>query len=498
VGWLDNVIGWISPEAGLRRERMRQALEMARSYEGARHGRRTAGWSSGSGSANAEIGPSLTTLRNRSRQLIRDNSYAARAIEAHVSSAIGTGIVGKYAERLPSGLYAKWCEQCDADGGLDFYGLQALAARGEYESGEVFIQRIFPESNRGLEIPLQLRVLESDFLDSTKTERLSNGNFVITGVEHDASGQRVAYWFFDSHPGEVIALTGFGLKSRRVPADQVIHLYVRKRPQQVRGVPRLAAAMMRLRDLDEYEEAELVRKKIESCFAAFVTTSDDRQTLANQVTTTPSGPRIETVSPGMINYLRPGESVEFGAPSGADNSQYVMNQLYAIAAGAGVTFEQLTGNYSRATFSSVRAGVVEYRQMVEAYRWLTFIPLVCRRVAMWFNEAAMRAGRTRTLDYVPKWTPPTWAWVDPLKDVQAKKEEISGGLITWSEAVRERGYDPDEMRQEMKTEREQLAEDGITLDTTSKASAGASAPADPDDSATADGGDDAGAPAADS
>jgi len=489
--WLDNVIGWISPEAGLRRAHMRNALQVARSYEGARHGRRTAGWTAGAGSANSEIGPSLAYLRNRSRQLVRDNPYASRAIDTLVSACVGTGVLAKTGNRQVDQVWERWCKVADADGLQDWYGIQALLARGMFESGEVLLQRTFPTSSAGLDVPMQVRVLEADFLDNTKTERLSDGGFIITGIEHDATGKRVAYWLYDNHPGEVIPIAGFGYKSRRVSADQVIHLYERKRPGQVRGVPRLASSLMRMRDLDDYEEAELVRKKIEACFAAFVTTSEDKRTLAESSQASAKGPRIETFSPGMIEYLAPGESVDFGAPAPSDNSNYVAQQLYAIAAGAGVTYGQLTGDYRRSTFSSERVAIQEFRQMMEALRWLVFVPAVCERVFAWFTNSAYYSGRVRTDSYNVQYTPPKWPWLDPLKDTQAAKEEIKGGLRTLSEHIRMLGYNPDEVFAEMKDERDRLSDLGIKLDTTQPqaSQAPAAQPGDDDNSDDEDGGD---------
>ncbi len=109
---------------------------------------------------------------------------------------------------------------------------------------------------------------------------LPNGGFIVQGVEFDPLGRRRAYWMFPVHPGEVAMFRRASLTSQPVPASSVLHLFDRLRPGQVRGVPWLAPVILKLRDLDEYDDAELVRKKIEACFAAFVTGSDDEETLA--------------------------------------------------------------------------------------------------------------------------------------------------------------------------------------------------------------------------
>ena len=181
---------------------------------------------------------------------------------------------------------------------------------------------------------------------------------MLQGIEFDALGRRRAYWLYPTHPGD-----GRGaLVSHRVPADRVLHLFERLRPGQVRGVPWFAPVMLKLRDLDAYDEAELVRKKIEACFAAFVTGVQDEETLG-KARTEADGSRIETFEPGMIEYLEPGRDVKFAAPSASGGyAEYMRMQLHAIAAGVGLTYELLTGDLSQVNYSSIRAGLIEFRR----------------------------------------------------------------------------------------------------------------------------------------
>lgn len=446
--------------------RARLALSAVRGYDGAKVGRRTEGWSVNSTSANAEVIPALARLRNRSRDLVRNNPYGTRAINALVGGIVGSGFVAvlpKNRDEVAS-AWAEFTRQCDADGELNFDGIQALAARSMEESGEVLVRLRWRPPSDGLAVPLQLQVLESDHLDTYRTQPLANGAKILSGIEFDAIGRRVAYWLFPEHPGDIYPVSG-GLTSRRVPADQVIHLYQKLRPGQIRGVPRLAAAMLRMRDLDDYEEAELVRKGIEACFAAFVTAPEDEARTPDK--TDAKGRRIETLSAGMIQYLKPGEEVSFGTPHATDGyGEYTRTQLHAIAAGAGVTFEQLTGDLSQVNYSSTRAGMLEFRRMVDMIRWHTFVPMLLGRVQAAFVTAARMSGAIKA-DVSPwEWTPPRWEWVDPLKDVESAIAEERSGMESLSQKIRERGRDPDVVFEEIAAERKKLAALGITLDTT--------------------------------
>ena len=147
-----------------------------------------------------------------------------------------------------------------------------MACGAMFESVEALIRRRNRVRADGVFPPFQLQVLESDYLDVSKTEPTSSG-YIIQGVEFDRVGRRVGYWLYGQHPGDPVntgVRGGLGLQSAFVPADQIIHLYEPTRPGQVRGVPELSAVMMAMRDLDDWEDSEIIRKKTESCLAAIV------------------------------------------------------------------------------------------------------------------------------------------------------------------------------------------------------------------------------------
>jgi lambda family phage portal protein len=161
---------------------------------------------------------------------------------------------------------ARLDDQADADGLTDYYGLQAMAVRAMFEAGECFL-RFRPDD--GLTVPLQLQMLSSEHLPLAKCEKLPNGNEIIFGIKHDRIGRRVAYHFHRTHTGDV-RQSGAG-ELVRVPAEQVCHVFHPIAEGQNRGVPWVAPAMVRLWLLDQYDDAELDRKKVAAMFAGFVT-----------------------------------------------------------------------------------------------------------------------------------------------------------------------------------------------------------------------------------
>lgn len=467
--WLDSTIGWLFPRAGLQRARARAALGLMRAYEGAGRTRRTENWRTSGASANTEISSGLALLRARSRSLVRDNPYARRAIAALVGNAIGTGITLGVKNEPVRKAWAKWCAEADFHRDCDFSGLQALAARASFESGECLLLRVrTTAADAGASgVPLRIKALEGDFRDTSVNGPQKNGNLAIDGIEIDKEGRRVAFHLYETHPGETTLYTP-NTKSTRVLAEDVIYLFEKERPGQLLGVPRLAVGIMRLRDLDEYQEALLIKKKIEACFAAFVSTDDDQKQLGTTTTTEtdPDGKtrRVEKLQPGQIIYGKAGEEITFGEPSSSADAGFTSDALHAIAAGVGCTYEQLTGDLSGVNYSSMRGGRAEFKILVEQYRWLTFVPQVCERIFRWWEEAAYSAGKIRTLGYEHTWTPPRWEYVNPKEDVQADKEELGGGLASLSEKIRARGEDPEKVFKEIAEERRKLAELGIVVD----------------------------------
>ncbi len=256
------------------------------------------------------------------------------------------------------------------------------------------------------------------------------------------------------------------LASQRVPADGVLHLFERLRPGQVRGVPWFAPVILKLRDLDEYDDAELVRKKIEACFAAFVTGSEDEETLGTAATDA-EGRRVESFEPGMIEYLAPGKDVKFAAPSAC-------RRLRRVHAGAAARHRRRRRAHLRAAhrrslsqvnYSSIRAGLIEFRRRMEALQWQLLVPGLCQPVWQRFVAAGQAIGALPEGDIEAEWTAPRFEAVDPLKDVQADILAVRAGLMTLKEAIARQGYDPAQVLAEIGETNAELDALGIVLDT---------------------------------
>jgi len=461
----ERAIEALSPSWALRRSLARIGLEYARSYDAAKSGRRTSGWTVTGGSASAELGSGLARIRNRGRDMVRNNEYAKRAASVYAGNVVSFGISIKPAHERERAEWDAWSSSldCDADGLDALPGILNLVVTERFTAGESLIRRRWRQAGDGLRIPMQLQVLEADYLDESRTGAVgTGGNFCILGKEYNAFGQCVAYWLFPQHPGEVAGTTLRGLESRRVPASEVIHYFRRDRASAVRGVSELAAGLMRLRDLADYQDAELVRKKMEACVVALI--SSDKPDKALGMAGSETG--VEKMRPGMIGRIGMSDKVTFNNPvPSAGGGEFTRHQLHAIAVGAGLTYAQLTGDMSQANFASNRMGLIEFRSLVDQEQWLNLVPKVIQPVRAWWREAASMSGIPLGDLAQDKITMPRRAPVDPLKDTLTAKEAIRGGGLTLSEWLREQGTDLETYIVERQAELAALKAAGIVTDT---------------------------------
>lgn len=458
--FIDRAINIFSPAMYASRLKQRAAAVMLqdqmRRYDAAGTGRRTAGWFAPGTSAQTEVQNAINFLRNRSREMVRNNPYAQNAVREIANNVIGTGIIPKavglsktFDKRIKN-LWATWADGtgCDYDGHTNLYGLQHLAAQTMAESGGAIIRMY---TTPGQDIPLQIQVLEDDYIDTTKFGATSDGsgNFIRYGVEFNSKNKVVAYWLWDTHPGDSMQYTSS--TSSRIPASEIIYLFQKLRPGQFRGVPLGHASMLTLKDLSEYEDAQLIRQKIAACFSVFVTDNDTGGTLGGR-TSGGADANLEKVEPGIIEYLPPGKQVTMANPpdAGANYDPYTKSVLRAAAVGYGMDYVTLTGDYTAVNYSSGRMGWLKFQRNIDVLQWNTIIPQMCNKIWDWFIQSANIMGYIRQ-DKVPvRWTPPRRQMIDPVKETKGLEASVRAGFTSWSEAIRQNGDDPDEVLAEMK------------------------------------------------
>ena len=480
---LDRVIASVSPAWGARRVAARATLDQIRGYDAAKTSRRTENWRTSNSSANAEVALAGSRPRDRIRDLVRNDPWAASAVRRSAVAMVGTGIVPQILDKRISesrreAVMKKWrwfVDHCDPEGRLDYYGQQYVGARCLKESGEFLVRIIRHPASSGMTVPLQLQLMEPDYLDSAKNEAAAEGGVIIQGVEFDRHGRRVAYWLFPRHPGENLLWSGFvgAEESVRQSADNYLHVFFQDRPGQVRGVPDLASAVLKIRDIKELDDAKLWQSKIASCLVGVITKSDG-PAKSGLSAKTDAGEPMRRMSPGTFLQGQPGDKVEFSSPP--QDSAYpeqMRGQLTAVSAAAGLSYEQLTGDLSNLNFSSIKAGRNDHYDLLDVQQHIFFVQQLCVPVWNLFAQYVIAAGDwPATKDLSARHVPPKRRWVDATREVPALKEAVRSGFTSLSEIWVEQGEDPDERMADIQRTNEALDRHGIILDSDPRKSAG--------------------------
>jgi lambda family phage portal protein len=462
-------------------------------FDFGKSGRRLAAIPSNQTTINALVKQYGARVIARSRYLAKNNPYAAAAKETFVSALAGAGIkpstLGETAEvkKAVQELWLDWAVVADADEQSDFYGLQNTIAGELFEAGECFA--VLEEQTADPDLPaVAVRLYQSEMLPYafTMPKAPTPGNRIEMGIEFDPRNKRVAYHFYKRAPGEVTDGTVVSShETVRIPAERVMHIFRPINIGQMRGVPHTLAGMVTLAMLDLYDDAELERKRTAALFAAFVTRNTDEEAdsalnsvidPATGVMTLPrSGGATQGLEPGAVIPLEDGENVEFSEPAdvGGQYEAFQYRQLLRAAAGFGVPYANMTGDLKAVNYSSIRAGLVEFRRKVETMQHNVLVFKFCRVVWNAFLDAATVQGlapwtaaeyrRNRRLHRRVKWLPPKWDWVDPVKDRQAEKIAVDNGWKSRSDVIEAEGYDPEETDERILADQERAKTLGIEL-----------------------------------
>jgi lambda family phage portal protein len=449
-------------------------------FEAAHNNRRLRHFQPTRAHLNALIAAAGADITARARWLVRNNGYAANAIESWAGNVVGNGITpssliaDSEIKAQVQRLWLEWTDESDAEGFTDFYGQQRRVAREVFIAGEVFVRFRPRRPEDGLVVPLQLQMLPSEMLPLNHNEVLPSGNVIRQGIEFDRIGRRVAYHFLRRHPGDTTDPAMAGEKVR-VPASEVIHVIDPVEAGQLRGVSRFAPAIVKLFLLDLYDDAELDRKKTAAMHALFITTPAPAEPF-DVAESDATGERQLDLQPGQIVMLAPGEEIQTSTPAdvGQTYEPFQYRTLLQISAALGIPYAYLSNDMLKANYSNSRLALLEFRRRVEAYQHAVIVWQLCRQVWVRWMDTAVMAGALDLPDYEERrrewlacsWLPPRWDWIDPLKDVRAEIEQVRAGFKSRTQALAERGYDAEQVDAEIAADRAREQRLGLVFSST--------------------------------
>jgi lambda family phage portal protein len=485
---------WLATRGGDVYSRANVARPNRRSYAGSQNGRTTADWMANSTSADTELYTGLRTLRNRSRQLVRDNEYAGHIVERVIpNNVVGQGIrfqaqvmmrrANKLDERVNDSIETEWkrwsrAEHCHTAGRMSFQDIERLVMRNVPEAGEILV-RMIKRSFAGSRVPFALEIIEADQLVDNWSGRTVEGREVRMGVEVDEWQRPVAYWLYPRHPGDfTIASTAPSNDWIRVPADEILHIGLFDRPMQTRCVPWLHNVLVKLRHMGGYEEAEIVRARASASVMGFIESpeidtplSPDDPMNADDVV---DGEKVFDMSPGIIKELAPGEKFSGFAPTAANTAiePFMRFMVRSVMVGSGVSYESGSRDYSQSNYSSSRLALTEDRDHWRVLQaWL--IRRFHQRVFEAWLDMAVLAGVLNLPAYesapeiyqAVKWSPRGWDWIDPLKEIAAYKAAVRAGFMTVDDVIAAKGGDVEDTFKNRRRELDLAADYALVLDT---------------------------------
>ena len=439
-----------------------------RQYFGANQGRLFADWlSSATRDADSEIRPALRTLRERSRDLQRNNDYAARFIQLIQTNTIGSdGIRLQVRARGDSGeldaqanaeiekAWSSWSREPTIDGTMNMIDAQRLFIETVARDGECLIRLVKRPVNAW---GFAIQILEADRLDEELNGRGPNGTVIRMGVEMDEWGKPLAYKLYKDHPGADSMMTP-NTAHITIPSSEMIHAFRKERASQTRGVPWMATAMSRLKMLDSYEEAEVVNARVSASKMGFFTSDLHADGYVGDASDcyTP----ISESAPGQFEQLPPGmrfESFDPKAPS-ASFDQFSRSILRGIASGLGVSYVTLANDLSSVNYSSIRAG-----EMHDRDHWKTLQQFARDHFCIPIYRAWLRSGMERNAFSVPMsrydkfadaghFLGRSWGWVDPQKEMTANVLGLANGVLSLQDIQAHYGRDVEELFEQVSRE----------------------------------------------
>ena len=457
MGWF----GTLFPTWAKRRAESRLEMEFLaklRTYAAAETGRLVDDWTPSSTSADAEILNDLEGMRNRSRQLIRDDPHASAAVNIRVAHVIGEtvriqptaeadleptppvlkGLKLLENQATTANQQAEWAWSTiseSIDGfGQSFAEFLELEERQVCESGESLI-RFINVDRRDTPLSTAVELIEPDRLMTPYDLALKEN--IRNGIEFGNDGQPKTYWINKHHPGDTTIMIASD-EFDAVPAADIIHDYAELRPGQSRGVPWLVPVMRYLRDKGKYVEAELIAQRLSACLALIIHTKNPSAVVQQQGIIQSTGERQETIKAGQMHYLRPNEEVTQVNPirPGDQFVPSIHEFLRAVGTALDIPYVVLAQDYENVNYSSMRAAIVQMQLYIGVRRErkrTRVIKVIWQR----FYDEAVMAGMVVALNYRQRrhdytrfriqW--PATRWVDPQKEVEADVNAVASGLL---------------------------------------------------------------------
>lgn len=477
--WLEKAISLISPKTACKREGWRRELqEMQRGYDAGGFDRLNRKWRAYNQSAELEDRYDRDVVRARARDLERNSDIAGSILRAYRRNVIGRGFELQARTddealniRIEE-LWAEWCKarNCDVTGQQNFNQLLRMAVTRKKVDGGILFKKCY---TAGGVLPFRLQALEVDELDDTIFVPKNKENRVVGGIEYNAYNRPVGFWV------KQYSIDGITMnEAEYIDAKDMIFYFEKRRPSQLREMSDLAAAIPRVRDMNEFITAVGVKERIAACFAVVVKRMKEllggggpgRKTV--YANSDKNGYAGKQITPGMLMELDEGDEVQVIDPgnSGNDAAAHLKMQLRLIGSGQGLSYEAVSRDMSETNYSSARQAAIE-----DELTYIEEVELLKERIMDEIYEtfliSAVLAGLLPIGDFWEnkqkyfwhEWVMSPKKWIDPVKEATANKIAMETGQKTFKQISAEAGRDWREQIDDMAEVLEYAKAKGVEL-----------------------------------
>lgn len=462
-----------------REEKPRQYKK--RSYAAARGGRLFGDFIQSNNSADSELRFTLEVMRSRSRELVRDNEFARRYMNLLKTNIVGDhgfqlqvkarnddGRLDATGNTIIENAWKRWGRlgSPTADGRMSWYDCQRLAVETLARDGEVFIKKLSGSKYRD---GFAIQFIEADLVDEKKNETLPNGNQIRMGIELDKSHRPVAYHVLTAHPGDKYYYSSQSRKHVRVPADEMLHIFMPTRTHQTRGEPFMVSAMSAMKMLHAYREAEVIAARIQASKMGFIKTPAGDDYMADGLEND-FQPVID-VEPGSFHQLGAGQDISFFDPNHPNTgyAEFESAMLRGISSGLNVSYAALSNDLSSVNYSSIRQGALDERDGYRALQMFVIEHFIEPIFRSWLSSAMDFGGIPLPGNKYDKFSDNAyfrgrgWNWVDPLKEINAAVVGLQNGVLSMQDVAANYGRDVEETFSQIARDKEMAQQFGLSM-----------------------------------
>ena len=454
-----------------------------RPHEGARaSGVFMKNWRRGIRSADADWLGDRDQVVARARDVGRNEGVGASAAMRVVNSAVGfrwdftskpnwksLGITYEAARELGSQIGSAWEQYAygihftaDAERTLTFGQLLRLSAAHIFNDGEA-VGIVEWADDEFTKFCTRLRIIDPDRLSNPNGlgngTVLANGGTLTAGVEKNRAGVPLRYWIREGHPSDVgaqpnMTWTPWERYSTNLGRPQVLHAFDKLRAGQTRGITRFVTVLKLFRSLSKFTEKTIEAAALNALFLGFVKSTAGPSAIKEGFDADDLGEFMEgredfyrenpvEVDGVQMPVLGPDDEVQMQTTardtSGFDG--FTRSILRLIAAALGVTYEELSMDFSQTNYSSARAALLVAWKETLALRGLIEQQIAWPFFAAWLEEAidngtvVLPAGAPDFYDAIDayvegQWRGPGRGHIDPTKEIAAAAARIEAGIST--------------------------------------------------------------------